>query len=49
MKYAVEIGLFVMIYIPSCIKINSGIQKLTREGFTATETHRQHGERISLL
>jgi hypothetical protein len=28
MKYAVEMGLVVMIYIPSFIKIGSGIQKL---------------------
>jgi hypothetical protein len=28
MKYAVEIGSGVMIYIPSFIKIGSGIQKL---------------------
>jgi hypothetical protein len=28
MKYAVEMGLGSMIYIPSLIKIGSGIQKL---------------------
>jgi hypothetical protein len=28
MKYAVEMGSGVMIYIPSLIKIGSGIQKL---------------------
>jgi hypothetical protein len=28
MKYAVEVGSGVMIYIPSFIKIGSGIQKL---------------------
>jgi hypothetical protein len=30
MKYAVEMGSGAMIYIPSFIKIGSGIQKLTR-------------------
>jgi hypothetical protein len=30
MKYAVEIGSGVMIYIPSFIKIGSGIQKIDR-------------------
>jgi hypothetical protein len=33
MKYAVKISSGAMIYIPSCIKIGSGIQKLMR-GFT---------------
>jgi hypothetical protein len=28
MKYAVEMGSFAVIYIPSLIKIGSGIQKL---------------------
>jgi hypothetical protein len=28
MKYAVEIGSFAMIYVPSFIKTGSGIQKL---------------------
>jgi hypothetical protein len=41
MKYAVE-----MIFIPSFIKIGSGIQKLT---WGDTQTHRQHGDVISLL
>jgi hypothetical protein len=46
MKYAVEIGSSAMIYIPSFIKIGSGIQKLIGgERFT----DRQHGDRISLL
>jgi hypothetical protein len=31
MKYAVEMGSIAMIYIPSFIKINSGIQKLIGE------------------
>jgi hypothetical protein len=30
MKYAVEMGSGAMIYVPSFIKIGSGIQKLTR-------------------
>jgi hypothetical protein len=34
MKYAVEIGSGAMIYIPSFIKIVSGIQKLMGAGFT---------------
>jgi hypothetical protein len=40
MKYAIEIGLGAMIYIPNFIKIGSGIQKLT---------HRKQGEFINLL
>jgi hypothetical protein len=47
MKYAVEMSSVAMIYIPNFIKIGSGIQKL--EGFTDTQTHRQHGDPISLL
>jgi hypothetical protein len=43
MKYAVEMGSSAMIYIPSFIKIASGIQKLMGG------IHRQHGDRISLL
>jgi hypothetical protein len=43
MKYAVEMDSGAMIYIPSSIKIGSGIQKL------AGRIHRQHGYRISLL
>jgi hypothetical protein len=46
MKYAVEMGSGSMIYIPSFIKIGSGIQKLIGK---ATKTHRQHGDIISLL
>jgi hypothetical protein len=30
MKYAVEMGPVVMVYIPSFVKIGSGIQKLIR-------------------
>jgi hypothetical protein len=36
MKYAVEMGSGAMIYIPSFIKIGSGIQKLIEGGFTGT-------------
>jgi hypothetical protein len=45
MKYAVEMGSVPMIYISSLLKISSGIQKLRGD----TQTHRQHGDRISLL
>jgi hypothetical protein len=44
--YAIEIGSGAMICIPSFIKIGSGIQKLIMGD---TQTHRQHGDRISLL
>jgi hypothetical protein len=44
MKYAVEMGSGAIIYIPSFIKIGSGIQKL----MGGSKTHRQHGDRISL-
>jgi hypothetical protein len=36
MKYAVEMGSDAMIYIPSFIRIGSGIQKLIGGGFTNT-------------
>jgi hypothetical protein len=42
-KYAVEMGSGVMIYIQSFIKIGSGIQK-----FLEGRIHRQNGDRISL-
>jgi hypothetical protein len=45
MKYAVHMGSGAMIYIPSFIKIGSGIQKLIGGG----GIHRQEGDRISLL
>jgi hypothetical protein len=45
--YAVEMGSGVMIYIPTFIKIGSGIQKLV-EG-TYTQTHRYIGDLLSLL
>jgi hypothetical protein len=44
MKYTFEMGSGAMMYIPSLIKIGSGIQKLILR-----QTHRQHGDRISLL
>jgi hypothetical protein len=44
MKYAVETGSGAMVYIPSFIKICSGIQNLIGAGI-----HRQHGDLISLL
>jgi hypothetical protein len=37
MKYALEMGSVAMIYIPSYIKIDSGIQELIGED---TQTHR---------
>jgi hypothetical protein len=43
MKFAVEMGSDAIIYIPSFIKIVSGIQKLIGGD------HRQHGDCISLL
>jgi hypothetical protein len=46
-KYAVEMGSVVMIYISSLIKIGLGIQKFIRGG--SAYTHRQHGDLISLL
>jgi hypothetical protein len=39
MKYAVEIGSGVMIYIPSFIKFGSGIEKLVRGN---SQTHGNH-------
>jgi hypothetical protein len=46
MKYAVEMGSGAMIYIPSFIGIGSDIQKLI---LWDTQTHREHGDRISLF
>jgi hypothetical protein len=40
MKYAFEMGSGAMIYIPSFIKIGSGIQKLMGRGYTDTQGHR---------
>jgi hypothetical protein len=49
MNYAVEMGSGAMIYeyIPSFIKIGSGIQKLL--GGIHKQTHRQQGDLISPL
>jgi hypothetical protein len=44
MKYAVEIGSGAMIYIPSFIKIDSGIQKFIGR----IHRHSEHGDLISL-
>jgi hypothetical protein len=49
MKYAVEMGSGAMLYIPSFMKVGSGIQKLTGEGDIQAKTHRQHADRISLF
>jgi hypothetical protein len=38
MKYAVEMGSGAMIYIPSFIKIGSGIEKMVGGGFIDTQT-----------
>jgi hypothetical protein len=46
MNYAVEMDSGAMIYIPSFIKIGSGIRKLIRRD---SKTHRPHGDLISLL
>jgi hypothetical protein len=43
MKYGVQMGSVAMIYIPTFIKIGSGIQKLIRG------IHRQHGDLITLI
>jgi hypothetical protein len=48
MKYAVEMGSGGMIYVPSFIKIGSGIRKLIGE-YTDIQTQRQQGDLISLL
>jgi hypothetical protein len=48
MKYAVETGsgAVIHVYIPSFIKIGSGIQKLIKGD---SQTHREHGVCIRLL
>jgi hypothetical protein len=48
MKYAVEMGSGVMIYRPTFIKIDLGIQKL-RWGAGDSQAHRQRGDLTSLL
>jgi hypothetical protein len=46
MEYAVEMGSGAVIYVPGFIKIGSGIQKLI---LGDTQTHRHHGDSISLI
>jgi hypothetical protein len=41
MKYAVEMGSGTVIYVPSCIKIGSDIQKLIGEGGRGIQTERE--------
>jgi hypothetical protein len=45
----VEMGSGAVIYVPSFIKIGSGIQKLIGEIHRQTYTHRQQHDLISLL
>jgi hypothetical protein len=45
--YAVEVGSIAIIYIPSVIRIGSGIRKLM--GWGINHRHRQHGGNMSLL
>jgi hypothetical protein len=45
MQYAVGTDPGGMIYIPSFVRVRTGIQKLMRD----TQTHRYRGDRISLL
>jgi hypothetical protein len=47
MNHAVEMGLGATTYIPSVIKIDSGIQKLM--GGLHIQTHKQKDDFISLL
>jgi hypothetical protein len=55
MNYVDEMGLGAMIYIPSFVKIDSGIQKLMGRDFTDTHTrththaHTQEGRLVSLI
>jgi hypothetical protein len=46
MKFAVEMGSRAMLYIRIFINIGSGIQTFKKGD---SQTHRQHGDRISLL
>jgi hypothetical protein len=50
-EYAVEMSSGAMIYIPSFIKIGSGIKKLIGgiHRHPSTKAQRQHGDRINLL
>jgi hypothetical protein len=47
MKYILEMSSGAMAYTTSFIKIGSGIQKLMGRG--DSQTHRQHGDLLSLL
>jgi hypothetical protein len=38
MKYVIDMGSSAIIYIPSFIKIGSGIQKIDKRGYTDTYT-----------
>jgi hypothetical protein len=44
--YAVEIGSGAMVYIPSFIKIGSGIQKLMGRGVRGSQTRRQNSDLV---
>jgi hypothetical protein len=46
MLYAVEMGSYAIIHIPSFINLGSDIQKLIKGD---AWTYRQHGDRISLF
>jgi hypothetical protein len=48
MKYTIEMGSGVMMYIPNFIKIGSEIQKVNG-GYTDIQRCRQHGDHINLL
>jgi hypothetical protein len=37
MKYAIEMGSGVMIYVPSFMKIGSGVKKLLQERYTESK------------
>jgi hypothetical protein len=45
MKYVIEMSSGAIIYVPSFMKIGSGIQKL----IGGIHRHRQHGDHISLI
>jgi hypothetical protein len=49
MKYAVEMGAGAVIYVPSFIKIGSGVKKLVGGGGIHRHTHGQQRDLISLL
>jgi hypothetical protein len=48
MKYAAEMGSSVKIYVPSFIKIGSGIQELIRGIHRHTQTYGQHVHWVTL-